>query len=297
MSARFLPRLSYLLAAFCLFCCAPLWAVPAEQLRLDRPVIDQAQLLDAASVARIENRLYALRDQALVQAAVVIVDSTDGVEAFDYALSLARRWQLGDAQANNGLLFLVALQDRRFFILTGRGIEGALPDVSVARIQRNQLVPAFRQGQYVQGIENTLNALITQLEADPDTRAQMIAADKKADSGDPLEQVLPAAMMIFVLCFPLAMLLGKFVSGLLGGAAVAGLSYFIFGLGALSFVFGFFFFVIFLFFFGAQGASGGSRPIIISGGSGGFSGGNFGGGRSYGGGGGSFSGGGAGGSW
>lgn len=65
MSARFLPRLSYLLAAFCLFCCAPLWAVPAEQLRLDRPVIDQAQLLDAASVARIENRLYALHDQVL----------------------------------------------------------------------------------------------------------------------------------------------------------------------------------------------------------------------------------------
>lgn len=284
------------IALFSLCCLSSAWAIPAHELTLNRPVIDQAQLLDSQTVERIENKLYDLRDKGLMQAAVVIVDTTDGVEPFDYALRLARRWQLGSAKADNGLLFLIALQDRRFQMVTGKGLEGALPDVSLARAQRTQLVPAFRQGQYAQGIENTLNTLITQLEADPETRAQMIRADKQANE-DPLEQILPSAMMIFVICLFLAQLLGAVISGAIGGATVAGLSFVGFQLGAVSLIFGLFFFIAFMFFYGIRQSNGG-RPIIIT--SGGNSYGHIGGfgtGRSYGGGGGGFSGGGAGGSW
>lgn len=292
---RILQALALFLGLLISGVCSAAWAVPLNALPpLNRPVIDQAQLLAAADVQRIEEQLYAWREQGLMQAAVVIVDSTDGVESFDYALKLARTWQLGDAKADNGLLLLIAVQDRRFYILTGSGLEGALPDVSVARVQRNHLVPAFRQGQFAAGIVQSLEALATQLQADPDVQAQMIAADKKAAGEGAAEQLMPYAMVIFFVCLMLARLLGAMLSGAVGAAAVGAVSYVGLGLGAVSLVFALFFFVAFMFFYGANRSSGG-RPIIIS--SGGHYGGGFGGGRSYGGGGGGFSGGGAGGSW
>lgn len=270
------------------------WAVSDKELTLDRPVVDQAHLLDAAAVKRIEQRLYAVRDSGLMQAAVVIVDSTEGVATFDYAMRLARRWQLGEAKADNGLLFLIAVQDRKFQIVTGKGLEGALPDVSIARIQRSQLVPAFRQGKYAQGIEHTLEALITQLEADADTRAQMIRADNQAKDVSALEQIMPSAVLIYMVCLVLANWLHAMKSAAIGGVAVASVGFIGLNLGVVSFVFGFFFFVFFMFSTGMRHS--GSRPIIIGTG-GGYSAGSLGGRSGYSGGGGGFSGGGAGGSW
>lgn len=111
---------------FCLF--IGFWlltaqAVVPERLTLNAPVIDQAGLLTSSENTQLSAMIRHWHQQGLMQAAVVIVDSTDGMAPFDYAMSLAERWKLGSKQQDNGLLFLIAVGDRTYFILPGYGLE------------------------------------------------------------------------------------------------------------------------------------------------------------------------------
>lgn len=273
-------------------------AIAPDKLNLNRPVIDQAHLLNTQEVAALENNLRAWNEQNLMQAAVVIVPSTDGMDIFDYTLAIFNRWQLGTKKADNGLLFVIAQAERKFFIQTGRGLEGALPDVSIVRIERTQLIPNFKRGQYYQGINSTLDAIATQLSADEESKARIIEADKRGtQTNDDLSEgkILPFLIPLILLGSFIRAIFGRFLGAILTGVGGA---FVMFALGAglpLSIIMGFIAAIIVLIM--NSGGGGGRPPIIISGG--GFSGGGFGGGGfgGYGGGGGGTAGGGAGGSW
>ena len=90
----------------------------------------------------------------------MIVPSTDGIDIFDYALAVAERWQLGQADTDDGLLITVAVNDRKMYILTGYGLEGVLPDAALSRIIRDDITPAFKSGNYAQGLSAGLHALM-----------------------------------------------------------------------------------------------------------------------------------------
>ncbi|MDO4776708.1 MAG: TPM domain-containing protein [Cardiobacteriaceae bacterium] len=158
----------------------PVFAVPADSLRLDNPVVDQAGVIaDEAEIA-LNAQLRQWRAQGLMQGAVVLVDSTDGMSDFDYAMQVAKRWQLGDKVRDDGLLLLVAVNDRNLRFVTGSGIEGALPDISAKKIIREQITPFFRNGDYAGGVRAGLEAVATRLAADPAVQAEMVAADRGA---------------------------------------------------------------------------------------------------------------------
>lgn len=127
-------------------------------------VNDYVGVVDAAAKERLEARLKRLRDTTSppIEMAVAVVDTTNGEDIFDYSLKVARGWGIGaDVEGDNpGLLLLIAVKDRKYFTQISRDLEGDLTDGESGQIARNILVPAFRQGNYGQGIEGTINAFI-----------------------------------------------------------------------------------------------------------------------------------------
>lgn len=97
-------------------------------------VDDQAGALNPQEKQRLEAQLQNIYYQGLANIALVIVDSTNRVPIFDYALQIAEKEGLGNKDTDDGLLILVAKEDRDMYILTGYGLEGVLPDAAVNRI-------------------------------------------------------------------------------------------------------------------------------------------------------------------
>jgi uncharacterized protein len=116
-------------------------------------VSDYAGVLPAPVVQRLDELIAELKAKTGAEIAVVVVDSTEPLSAFDYAMKVAEAWKPGAAGKDNGVVFLVAVQDRRMFILTGYGVEGALPDGRVGEIRDRIVRPAFKRGDYATGVE------------------------------------------------------------------------------------------------------------------------------------------------
>lgn len=134
-------------------------------------VTDYTNTLTDGQKQQLENKLLAFEDSTTIQIAVVVMNSTGDYDIADYGDRLAKNWGVGNKKFNNGILFLVALGDRAVTIRTGYGVEGAVPDVIAYRIIENEVKPAFRQGDYFQGIDAGTNALISyskgEYKADP----------------------------------------------------------------------------------------------------------------------------------
>ncbi|OOS23655.1 TPM domain-containing protein [Moraxella pluranimalium] len=277
-------------------------STPANQLILDTPVIDEVGLLSTQQNQALSERLRQIHQQGKAQIAIVIVPSTDGEPIFDYAMQVADRWGLGNKDADNGLLIVVAVNDRKMQILTGYGLEGIIPDAIAKRIIREQMTPAFKDGRYADGLMQAVDAIDSRLQADPETLARMNAV-----GADAPEDVAFDLITLFII----ALIIGKIVTGILGrvlGASLVAIGFVIVGmfagLNVLLAILAASVLFLLLLVSGLSAANslgtggqyrGGGRSGRSSGGFGGSSGG-FGGGG-YRGGGGSFGGGGAGGSW
>ncbi|MGP5550436.1 TPM domain-containing protein [Psychrobacter namhaensis] len=283
-------------------------SVDADKLILNKPVIDQANILNPQEKQRLEAQLRNIYQQGLAQAAVVIVPTTNGLPIFDYALQVAEKWQLGDQDIDDGLLIVVAVNDRDMYILTGYGLEGVLPDAAVNRIIREEITPLFKQDNYGAGILAGVEALKARLSADPEVlaRADAQAAERSQNPNDVGDNSSP------VFLFVMAMIFGSFITSIFGRVFGSILTAGGFFAGSLALGGGFFMtliMAIFIWMFlisrggggkasGGKGGRRGGGMIFLPGmgGGGGFGGGGFGGGG-FGGGGGGFGGGGAGGSW
>ncbi|RLZ10156.1 TPM domain-containing protein [Acinetobacter sp. 2JN-4] len=275
--------------------------VEGESIRglptLNQPVIDQANILSAAETQQLNQKILSLYQQGKAQIGVIIVPTTGQEAIFDFALRTGEKWQLGSAKRDNGLLIAIAINDRNIQILTGYGLEGVLPDVVLSRIIRNQITPAFKQGQYAQGIAAGLDEITRIVNLDPEV-AQQAAQELKERHEQALHQQqakensLSMALFILIAGVVGSLIVGKrlsastagvaaVVAGLVNGAGV--LMSLLLGIGVFFLLITSLAQLIFQAFL-----SGGGR------GGGGFGGGSGGG---YRGGGGGFGGGGASGSW
>ena len=127
-------------------------------------VTDNAGVLDAASKERLATVLNRLKERADIEFAVDTVPTTGGTDIFEYSLSLARGWGVGSKEGEkNGLLLLVAVNDRKWQVQVSRHLEGDLPDSLAGQIARQRLVPQFRQGNYGQGINEFVQGVIATL--------------------------------------------------------------------------------------------------------------------------------------
>lgn len=133
---------------------------PAEVPVLTRRVTDLTATLDSSERARLEASLATLETRKGAQVAILMVSSTypDSIEA--YAVRVFEAWKLGRKGVDDGVLVLVAKNDRRMRIEVGYGLEGAITDVDAGRIIREYMTPAFRQQDYAGGLEAAAQRLV-----------------------------------------------------------------------------------------------------------------------------------------
>lgn len=93
-----------------------------------------------------------LEDKTTAQVTAVIIDSLQGITIEEYAVELFRRWGIGQKGKDNGVLLLVAINDRQMRIEVGYGLEGAIPDGKAGRIRDEYIIPYFKEGDYSKGI-------------------------------------------------------------------------------------------------------------------------------------------------
>lgn len=123
-------------------------------------VHDQANLLSGQTKAELEGILKYERDSTSNQIAVLIVPSVEGGDLDGYANEVFQKWKLGQSGKDNGVLFLVSVNDRQMRIEVGYGLEGILTDAMSSRINRNEVAPRFRQGDYDGGIKAGVIAIM-----------------------------------------------------------------------------------------------------------------------------------------
>ena len=129
-----------------------------------RLVNDFAGMLSSQDASALEHKLVAFNDSTSTQIAIVIVPDLHGYEKGDYAQRLGEAWGIGQKGKNNGILVLIKPKTResqgQVFIAPGYGLEGAIPDLMCDRIINEQILPAFRQSQYYQGLDKATTSLM-----------------------------------------------------------------------------------------------------------------------------------------
>jgi uncharacterized protein len=131
-----------------------------EQPNPPRIVNDFAQMLTRQERQALENKLVGFNDTSSTQIAIVTITSIGDYDVADYAFRLGEKWGIGQEGKDNGVLILVALKERKVWIATGYGLEGALPDATVRRIIQEQISPAFKQNRFYEGLDNATTAMM-----------------------------------------------------------------------------------------------------------------------------------------
>ena len=158
-------------------------AIAPEQLAIGKePVVDQAAMLAPAETAALNQKLRTLHEAQVMQGAIVLVDNLNGMSDFDYGMAVFDRWQLGDRTRNNGLLILLSKKEHAIRIITGRGLEGDLPDAFAKKII-NGMVPSFKQGRFAAGLNTGVDEIAAQLQADPAERFALALGGQTDDAG------------------------------------------------------------------------------------------------------------------
>ncbi|RYD98233.1 MAG: TPM domain-containing protein [Sphingobacteriales bacterium] len=228
-----------------------------------RLVNDFAGVLSAQDNQDLEQKLRAYEDSTSTEIAVVTLKSIGMFDIADYSFKLGNRWGIGKKGKKNGVLILAAINDRKLWIATGYGLEGALPDGLVGRIIRNEITPFFKSGNYYQGFVEGTEAIV-----------KAASGEYKADPSEHQEEGFPIGAAVLILIIMVVIIIAATRGG--GGNGRGGR---------------------YISRRGTDIFTGGMIGGILGGGGSSSGGGGFGGGGFGGFGGGSFGGGGAGGSW
>jgi uncharacterized protein len=127
-------------------------------------VLDQAQVIDNDYEMKINALCLEVERKTTAEMAVLTIATTEGQAHWLYATEVGNEWGVGQENQDNGLLMLVAVQDREVFTATGSGMEAILPDAIIDQIYRNVLVPSFRAEDYGKGIYEALQLYAKEIE-------------------------------------------------------------------------------------------------------------------------------------
>lgn len=253
-------------------------AVPPLEAR----VTDLTGTLSATQRSRLENELREFETRKGSQIAILLVSSTAPETVEQYALRVAEKWQLGRKGVDDGLLILVAMQDRAIRLEVGYGLEGVVPDAIAKRIISEIITPYFRQGDYYGGLVAGVDRLVRLIDGEP------LPAPRDQDKAGASESGLPVLLFAVVaLGSVLRAIFGQLFGASIVSAVIGVAVWLLFGSLMFALLAAIFAFVITLFGGGGRGGRYGGINV----GSGGFGGGVFRGG------GGGFGGGGASGRW
>lgn len=191
-----------------LILCLLLLAIPAAiTAALPQPsgyVNDFAGVLSSSSEREMTEIAEALAEDGGIELAVVTIETTGDQSIEEYALDLARSWQIGVSGEDTGILFLLASLDREVRIEVGYGLEGDLNDALVGRILDEYVIPAFQEGDYSTGMLEGSISIAATLARKRDLTLSIDDADSYAvssEEGDPGEIISFLVMMVFIILF------------------------------------------------------------------------------------------------
>ncbi|HXG81511.1 MAG TPA: TPM domain-containing protein, partial [Sphingomicrobium sp.] len=165
-----------------------------------KAVVDQAGLLSPQQVADLDAKAKALLGQTGRPFVVATVKSLEGLTVEDYGYRLGRHWGLGGKEEDDGVILLVAPNERKVRIETGYGAEGILPDIVAGRIIRDTIIPRFKEGDMAGGIVAGANAIHEQLRLSPEEVQQQVgqaSAERRARDID----INPIPIIFMVIVF------------------------------------------------------------------------------------------------
>ena len=265
-----------------LLCVLTAWAQVAVP-ELSRRVTDLTATLSADQVAALESKLAAFEAKKGSQIAVLIVPTTQPEDIAQFGIRVADQWKIGRKKVDDGVILIVARDDRKLRIEVGYGLEGAIPDAIAKRVIAETITPFFKTGDFYGGIDAGVQQLMGLIEGEP--LPPPAAADNTGGNDGAFAILIVGGIVA-----------GWLLSTLMSRPAAGGIA--ALGSGAVgAFLLGFTPLLLFIAIFVFAGVASGFRHGGgWSSGGGGWGGGGFGGG-SWGGGGGGFGGGGASGSW
>jgi uncharacterized protein len=163
-------------------------------------IVDLANIIPAEVRSNLESKLAELEAKSGIQLVVATVTSLEGQEIEPYANELFRSWKLGEKAKNNGVLLLVAPNERRVRIEVGYGLEGTLTDALSKVIITNAIAPRFKEGDFGGGITRGIDDIITVLTTDASEWQQRpsLRLDNQQTT-DPLSWLLIAGIIFLVI--------------------------------------------------------------------------------------------------
>jgi uncharacterized protein len=291
----------------CLLAPAAFAQAPLPVPPLSGRVVDQTGTLTSPQVEALSNKLTAIETANGAQIVILIVPTTAPEDVASFAQRVGEQWKVGRKDVGDGLIIVVAKNDRTVQIQVAKALQGAVPDLAASRIISQQIVPAFKAGDFAGGLNSAVDRIGERVASE-----SLPAPERRADTrpsrglGGGIDwQTIGMFLFIGVPIVGgiLSRVMGRKLGALATGAAVGGIGWLLTASLLVAAGVG----VVALFLVGVMGvggAGGGRRggfggPIIWGGGGGGFGGGGFGGGGGgfSSGGGGNFDGGGASGRW
>ncbi|MDI9365168.1 MAG: TPM domain-containing protein [Flavobacterium sp.] len=159
-----------------------------------RLVVDNANILSSSEQATLEKKLVALDDSTSNQISILTIKSLNGEPLEDVANATFREWGIGNKKTKNGVLVLVAIDDRKIRIEVGYGLEGAIPDITANDIINNDIKPNFKRGNYFDG----LNAAVDNL-SKAAAGEYRVAREKKTSKGNGGGTILGIIIIVIII--------------------------------------------------------------------------------------------------
>jgi uncharacterized protein len=193
-------------------------ASPAAIPALTGPLVDTANLLSPEEKAAVTSVLERLNASPRIQMALLITDSLGDADIETYSLQVVESWKLGRKGEDNGVLLVVAPNERRMRFEVGYGLEGVLTDVGTKRILSDELAPYFKQKRYADGLQVAIAAVARELGIDLPHSVPRLK--RQGPTLNPLAQSLLFLLLIIVVLVLQAV--GGFGGGIGGGRGYGG---------------------------------------------------------------------------
>ncbi|AZO79906.1 hypothetical protein B5U98_02860 [Bosea sp. Tri-39] len=193
----------------------PFLAIAAEPTypALTGRIVDNSSLLNAEAFARIERKLKAHEEKTSDQVVVATLPSLQSYPIEDFANGLFRAWKLGDKAKNNGVLLLVAPNERKVRIEVGYGLEGALTDALSKVIITTAVAPKFKNGDFAGGIEGGVDAILSILTGDAEEWQRRAQIRSDESSWVETAAVIFVMIVVFILIVSFMQELGRSSGG------------------------------------------------------------------------------------
>lgn len=157
-------------------------------------VNDFAHMLSPGEVQALDQKLSNYRDTTSNELAIITVPSLQGYPIDEFSLKVLDTWSIGQHNKRNGILIFIARDDHKMRIEVGYGLEGVIPDILAGRIIRNIMQPAFRRGNYYQGLNQATTAIMHYI-------GGTYKAEPKKKTGQPISRAFPLLLLASVIIY------------------------------------------------------------------------------------------------